>query len=163
MRCRRGVIRRVGRTFVRVGGGAACHIGHTRWLAGFFRCWRFEKTQTEMYQPQQEHNPDGSQQDALGGKQFKFFALFLTGIWVRCVSHDGSWIVSGLRTQPFRNWRVSPTRMVTLWASKYSAKGITYLRDAPVISLNSGVVMAPLSRRKATRRSLRSSMALRSK
>ncbi len=35
-----------------------------------------------------------------------------------------------------RSLRISPTRKVTFWASKYSINGMTYLRDAPVISLN---------------------------
>jgi len=35
-----------------------------------------------------------------------------------------------------RSLRMSPMRMVTFRLSKYSAKGMRYLRDTPVISLN---------------------------
>ena len=61
--------------------------------------------------------------DPLRGKFFKCF-------------HDFSFY-------PFLSFRISPTRMVTFRASKYSMIGITNFREAPVISLNWGVVMSP--------------------
>ena len=49
-----------------------------------------------------------------------------------------------------RNFRTSPTRRVTFLASKNSASGMTNLRETPVISLNWGVVISPLSSRNST-------------
>jgi len=57
----------------------------------------------------------------------------------------------------FLSFLLSPTLMVTFLASKYSSRGIIYLRDTPVISLNWGVVISSLAIRKSFNRFLRSS------
>ncbi len=64
----------------------------------------------------------------------------------------------GRSFHPPRSFLTSPILMVTFWASKYSISGMVYLRLAPVISLNCGVVISPFSFNQAVRRSCSSAM-----
>ena len=64
-----------------------------------------------------------------------------------------------VKNHPLRSFLTSPTLNVTLVESKYSASGITYLRDTPVISLNCGVVICAWASRNFTNFFLRVFMA----
>ena len=59
-----------------------------------------------------------------------------------------------------RRLRISPTRRVTFSASKCSASGMEYLREAPTMSFHSSGVICPCASRWATRRRRRSASAL---
>lgn len=58
-----------------------------------------------------------------------------------------------------RSTRLSPTRRVSFSLSRCSMTGMAYLRDRPVISLNSGAPISPFSRRYPATLSLSAFMA----
>ena len=70
-----------------MGGLLIRHLG-LRSASLRFGC--FEEVQANAHQPQQKHDADDSQNDAFGGEPFEFFALFFTGIRIRCAFHCSS-------------------------------------------------------------------------
>ena len=66
-------------------------------------------------------------------KLYPVVALFFMQLWgLPSMFPVEDYFFTGRR----RSFRISPTLMVSCILSKYSIKGITYLRDTPVISLN---------------------------